>query len=59
MMDVKQVYLQSARQEAAFQILERNHWKEVFQYLELNTNAAKQSYDNDTPLTKALIKAMM
>ena len=33
--------------------------KEVFQYCELNANAAKQRRNDDMPLTKAPIKQMM
>ena len=59
MMDLKQAYRQSNRHEAAFQILRTKARKEVFQYRELNANAAKQRRDDDMPLTKAPIKRMM
>jgi hypothetical protein len=58
-MDLKQVYRQSNRHEAAFQILGKNARKEVCQYRELNANTAKQRCDDDIPLTKAPIKPMM
>jgi len=59
MMDLKQAYRQSKRHEAALQILRTKARKEVFQYRELNANAAKQSRDDDMPLTKVPIKQMM
>jgi len=59
MTDLKQAYQQSNRHEAAFQILTKQARKEVFQYRELNANAAKQCRGNDMPLTKAPIKRMM
>jgi hypothetical protein len=59
MMDLKQVYQQSNCHEAAFQILRTNAWKEVFEYSELNANAAKRRRDDDMPLTQAPVKRMM
>jgi len=59
MMDLKQAYQQSNRHEAAFQILRTKARKEVFQYRELNANAAKQHCNDDMPVTKAPIKRMM
>jgi len=59
MMDLKHVYWQSNRHEAAFQILRTNASKEVFQYQEWNANAAKHRRDDDMPLTKVPIKRMM
>jgi len=59
MMDLKQANRQSNHHEAALQILRTKPLKEVFQYRELNANAAKQRHDDDMPLTKAPIKRMM
>jgi hypothetical protein len=59
MMDLKQAYRQSNRHETACQIVRTQARKEVFQYQELNANAAKQRHDDDMPLTKASIKRMM
>jgi len=59
MMDVKQAYWQWNRHEIHFQILRMKGRKEVFQYLVLNANAAKQCHDDDMPLTKARIQQMM
>jgi len=59
MMDLKQAYRQSNHHEAAFQIVQKNPSMEVFQYRQLNANAAKQHHDDDTPLTKASIKWIM
>jgi len=59
MMDLTQAYWQSNHHEAALQILRTKAPKEVFQYRELNANAAKQRRDDDMPLTKAPIKWMM
>jgi hypothetical protein len=59
MMDLKQAYQQSNRHEAAFQILRMKARNQVFQYQELNPNAAKQRYNYDLPLTKVPIKRMM
>jgi len=59
MMNLKQRYQQSNRQQAAYQILRMKARKEVFQYRELNANVAKQRCDDDTPLTKVPIKGMM
>jgi len=59
MMDLKQAYQQSNHHEAAFQILRTTARNEVFQYRELNSNAAKQRHNNDMLLTKAPIKRMM
>jgi len=55
MMDLKQAYRQSNRIDGAFQNLRTKALK-VFQYREVNANAAKQRRDDDMPLTKALIK---
>jgi len=49
MMDLKQAYRRSNRHEAASQILRTNARKEVFQYRELNANAATQRHDDDMP----------
>jgi len=59
MLDLKQAYQQSNWHEAAFQILWTKARKEVFQYREVNANAAKQCRKDDIPLTKAPIKRMM
>jgi hypothetical protein len=59
MMDLRQAYRQSNRQDATFLILRTIAWKEGCQYWELNTNAAKQCHAHDRPLTKAPIKPMM
>jgi len=59
MMDLKQVYRQSNRHEAAFQIVQTNAGKEMCQYRELNANAARHLCDDDMPLTKVPIKRMM
>jgi len=57
--DLEQGYRQSNSHEAAFQIGQTKAREEVFQYRELNANAAKQHRDNDMPLTKAPIKRMI
>ena len=59
MVDLKQAYLQSNCQEAAFQVSRTNARQEAFQYRQLNANAAKQHRDDDMSLTKAPIKQMM
>ena len=59
MMDLKQAYRQLHHHEAAFQILQTQARKEVFQYRELDANTATQCRDNDMPLTKAPIKRML
>ena len=59
MMDLKQAYRQSNSHEAAFQIVWTKPRKVVFQYRELNADAAKPHCDNDMPLTEAPIKHMM
>jgi hypothetical protein len=56
MMDFKQAYRQSNHHEAAFHMLRMKARKEVFQYRELNANAANQRPDDDMPLIKAPIK---
>jgi hypothetical protein len=58
-MDHSQAYRQLNSHPAAFQILRMPAGKEVFQYLELNANAAKQRHDSDMLLTKACINQMM
>jgi len=58
-MDLKQAYRQSNQHQAAFQILQEIVQKVVFQYWELNANAAKQCGDNDMPQTKAPIKQII
>ena len=50
---------QSNRHEAAVQMWRTKSPKEVFQYPELNANAAKQRRDNGMPVPKAPIKRMM
>jgi len=55
MMDLKQMYQHSNRHKADFQIIWKDPRKEVFQYQELNANAANHNRDDDMPLTKALI----
>jgi hypothetical protein len=57
-MDLKQAYRQSNRHKAAFQIWRMKARKVVFQYRELNANAAKQCRNDDMPLTTAPIKRM-
>jgi len=59
MMDLKQAYQQSNGHEAASPILWMKARKEVFQYRELNANAAKQRHDDDMPQTNAPIQRMM
>jgi hypothetical protein len=58
-MDHLQAYQQLNSHQATFQILQMPAGKEVFQYLELNANAAKQRHDCDMLLTKACINRMM
>jgi len=59
MMDLKEAFRQSNYHGVAFQILQIIARKEVFQYRELNANAAIQRRDIDMPLTKAPIKRLM
>jgi len=59
MMELKQGYRQLNCQEATVQMLQTKAGKEVFQYLKLNANSAKQHRDNEMPLTKAPMKRMM
>jgi len=59
MKDLKQPYTQWNCQEAGFQILRMKARKEVFQYWELNRNAAEQRRDNDLPMTNVPINRMM
>jgi len=59
MMDHKQAYRQLNRHEATLQISRTKAREEVFQYRELNANAAKQRLDNYMPLPKAPIKRIM
>jgi len=58
MMDRKHGYRQSNRHEATFQMLWTKSWQEVFQYRELNANAAKQPQDDDMPCMEVPIKGM-
>ena len=55
-MDLEQAYQQSNLHDATFQILRTKAREEVFQYRELNPNAAKRCHDDDMPPTKAPIK---
>jgi len=57
--DLKQVYWQLDRLEAAFQIIPTKSQKAVFQYPEPNGNAAEQCRNDDMPSTKLPIKWMM
>jgi len=57
-MDLNQAYRQSNCDEAACQILWTTAENQVFQYRELDANAAKQCLVNDMPLTKMPIKRM-
>jgi len=59
MMDLKQVYQQSNRHEAAFQIVPMKAQKKVIQYREQDANAAKQCRNDGMPLTKVPITRMM
>ena len=59
MMDLKQTYQPSKLHEEGFQSFRTKSHKQLFQYRELNTEAAKQRRDNDMPLTKAPLKRMM
>jgi len=59
MMDDKQACWQSHHHEAALEILRMIAWKEVFEYCEMNANAAKQCHNDEMPLTKASIKQLM
>ena len=54
MRDCKQAYRQLNGHQAASQILPMKAQKEVFQYRELNANAAKKDCDHGMPLTKRL-----
>ena len=49
---------QSNGHEAGLQILSKTAQQEVFQYRELNANAANECRDNDMTLTKPCIKRM-
>jgi len=59
MMDLKQAYRQSNRNQAAFQIFSTKSRMEVCQYQELNVQPAKRSCKDDMPLNKVPIKWMM
>jgi len=57
--DLNQVYWQLNHHEAAFQIFRNKARRKVFQYWELNRNAAKDRHDNNMPSTKAPMKQIM
>jgi hypothetical protein len=59
MMNLKQAYDQLNHLEATFWILGTKAQKEVIQYCELNTHAAKPDRDNDMPLNSGPIKPLM
>jgi hypothetical protein len=58
MLDFKQAYQHSSCHEPAFRILQMKGRNKVFQYGELNGNAAKQHHDNYLPLTQAPIMTL-
>jgi len=59
MMNLKIVYWQSNRHETTFQNLQMKSQKQVFEYGELNANAAKRRRDNNMLQTKLPIKQIM
>ena len=59
MMTHRQVYRQSNRHEASFEILPMKAPKKMIQYRKLDANAVKQYHDNDMPPTNVPIKGMM